>query len=109
MPGAHGRLQKFERGPDIPAHRRPVHEQHVDMIQPKIAQAHPDAFEKSVGGKIVRMDFGRYTEFVARNADFRQRRADICFVAVHLRGVEGAISGIGRRRHCRLQFAPRSG
>src|SRR5262249_16995351 len=47
-------------------------------------------------GEVVRVDLGRDAQRLARHADVAQRRADLGLVAVHLRGVEGAVADVHR-------------
>ncbi|MNW05612.1 hypothetical protein D3C71_2018810 [compost metagenome] len=62
------------------------------MVGAQLGQALAQARQQSVGGMVVDPDLGGDEQFVARYTGFGDCLADLGFIAVDLRGVDGAIA-----------------
>ncbi|MCY1446108.1 hypothetical protein D9M71_626540 [compost metagenome] len=78
---------------------RPVDQRQVDMVGAQFAQAFAQAGNQLVGREVVGPDLGGDKQLVARHAAFGDGLADLCFVAVDLRGVDGPVAQFERGAH----------
>ena len=104
QPAVMGLLQQFQRGGVFAAHGGPVEQQHVNMVDLQILQALLDRGHEQRFGEIVGMHLGRDAELLARQAGGGERGAGFDLVAIHLRGVDGAVAdiqcGLDRLERC---------
>ena len=91
-----GLLQQLQRWGDVASDRRPVKEEHVDIVDLQILQALLDRGDEPVFAEIVGMHLGGDAKVAARDPGGLERVAGVCLVSVHLRGVEGAVADLGR-------------
>jgi hypothetical protein len=92
------RVHGFRQG-DAAARRRPVDQGQIDVVGAQPGQAVAQAGGQLVAAGVLDPDLGGEEEVGARDAAFRDGLADFGFIAIDLRGVDGAVADVQRGAH----------
>jgi hypothetical protein len=97
-------FQQANRPDNIPADRRPMKQQDIDVIGFEICEALFDRGQKGFFRVIIRAHFRGDAELSARNAGCCKRDANFSLVAVHLRRIDRTIASLEGGVQCTGKF-----